>query len=166
MAKVSIGVRGVASCVTAAILVACLPLGAQAVWARPLMGGGGGQGGCPAAPASGGDAMAIGALAAAVCAEVTRLPKGASTDDLEAAMVFAVSQAASKPALIVAALDRLAGADLGQQNFPAALKRVRDAYANQRVRRGTAAVNNGVAFSGGFTTPSLAGGGGSSNYTR
>lgn len=165
MAKVSIGVRGVASCVTAAILAACLPLGAPALWARPLMGGGG-RGGCPAAPASGGDAMAIGALAAAVCAEVSRLPKGASTDDLEAAMVFAVSQAASKPALIVAALDRLAGADLGQQNFPAALKRVRDAYANQRIRRGTSAVNNGAAFSGGFTTPSLAGGGGSSNYTR
>lgn len=166
MAMFSIRSSKVASKAAVAMIAACLPL---AVHGMPAMMGGGGQSaGCPTAPSSGasGDNAVIGSIAASVCNEAARLPKGASTDDLEAAMAFAVSQSDAKPEQIAAALDRLAGDNYGQQNFAAALKRVRAAYASKRVKRGTSALSGAVAFSSGFTAPSFAGGGGSSNYTQ
>jgi hypothetical protein len=103
-------------------------------------------------------------LAGRIGMEVTKQPAGASTDDLEAAIVFAISQAGVPNDTALAAIGTLFDCSYGQRNFQAALQRVNATLAQRRFTRGTSALA-GAAGSA-FTDFSLNVGGGTSNYTR
>jgi hypothetical protein len=119
--------------------------------------------GCPAPARGTGDLQAISLLAVKVCADAVALPAGASVEDLEAAIVYALSQSETDLEIKKAALRSLIGCSYGQPNFAKALARVLANLENRKLRRGTAATG-GATFTSGFTSPGVNVGGGSSNY--
>ena len=132
---------------------------------------------CPVTPAGHSDRLpgsaeavndaAIEALVNRICTEVGKLPKEASTDDMEAAIVFAVSQSDASAAVMTAAFGAVGGCDYGRRNFAAALGRVRLALLDHKLKRGTAAISLGSASGqSAFSSPFVNVGGGSSNYSR
>jgi hypothetical protein len=140
-------------------VIAVLPAMAAAPVAKSAPAKAPGQGSPSYASAA--DAAAAEALAANIRAAVTALPAGASTEDLEAAITFAVSQANASDAVMTKAFDSLQGSDSGQVNFPIALERVR--LAMKKKGRGTGALSDGFGFSN-FSIGLAPGGG--SNYAQ
>jgi hypothetical protein len=108
------------------------------------------------------------ALAAAIRHELQPLPCTASPEDVEAAIVFALSQAAAKPDTVREALREVElarGCYAGQGK---AIGRVRTALLSYGVRQGTAALggDNFLGTGSLFSTPNLIVGGGSVNYSQ
>ena len=103
----------------------------------------------------------------AVLLDVRRLPCTASAEDIEAAIVYRLSQTGVKRPIIARALDRLERARVCQTHYAAGLGQVRLALLNRRLNRGTAALGGGYGrFDTAFSTPVVNVGGGSSNYAN
>jgi|SRR5579859_48694 len=103
-------------------------------------------------------------LAGQIGAEVRRQPTAASTDDLEAAIVFAISQSGASTEAALSAVNSLSACTYDRQNFKAALDRVRSTLSRRGFKRGTSALAGGAG--GSFSEFSLNIGGGTSNYSR
>lgn len=113
------------------------------------------------------EGAAVAAMGRRICAEVTRLQKEASANDLEAAIVFAISQSDVRTPAVATALAQVGGCDYGRRNFATALARVRVALLGRKFARGTAALAGGSAFGqSAFSAPQVNVGGGSSNYGK
>ena len=104
----------------------------------------------------------------AVLAEVRALPCTASSEDLEAAIVYRLSQDGATRAIAPGAIDRLGRAKLCHTNYAAALAQVRLALLGRRLQRGTAALSGGGGRLGEspFSAPVVNIGGGTSNYSN
>lgn len=120
-----------------------------------------------------GDAYAARDLCQTIIRSIATLPRGASTIDLESALVFAISQAPTlqgsrdkrQIGRIVSLALNCAGGSAGHRNLAAAISNVRLSYGigtGATVGRGG---GEGDLFGGGFSGPLVGIGGGSSNYT-
>ena len=100
--------------------------------------------------------------------ELSALPDTASSEDIEASLVFVLSQSNVNDQIALEALDRLGGAATGRLQLMRAIANVRESLLNRRFRRGTAALSNGgFAVASGFSTPvTVMGGGLTSNYAQ
>lgn len=105
------------------------------------------------------------AIATKIRAELAGLKSDASSEDMEAAIVFALGQADDSLDDMNAALDVInAGASPALQT---AVKNVRLALAKKKLKPGTGATgSNGNNNGSGFTSPVVNVGGGTSNYTQ
>lgn len=110
------------------------------------------------------DAKAAQQLCLLMTASVAKLPRSASTQDIEAAIVFTISQKKAPPSVVTAALKCVRGTG---QNFRVALANVGRGY-----NIGTASITDaggsfGNGGGGNASTPviGIGGGGGGSNYT-
>lgn len=106
-------------------------------------------------------------IANAIKRELAALPATATEADMEATIVFALSQGTYSSDVMGAALNMIAGPDASTE-LKQAIANVRIAMLNKK-KFGTAALNgggggNGSGFSG-FSSPIVGIGGGSSNYT-
>jgi hypothetical protein len=109
------------------------------------------------------------ALAATMAAEIAKLPAYASAQDIEAALVFVQSQTSPTPRVLGAAIAELRANDGITRNFKVALLNLRASLSSRRLVPGTGALANGAFNTSGitsFSAPSVALGGGSSNYSR
>jgi uncharacterized membrane protein YgcG len=108
------------------------------------------------------------AVATQMNAAIAGRPVTTSAADYEGILVFAASQSNATDDVILDALNRLTPGD--NANLREAIENVRKAILAKRLRRGTAAINNGYGagsgsgFGGSFTSPNINTGGGSSNY--
>jgi hypothetical protein len=116
------------------------------------------------------DTKSVAVLAAAIRTELGHQPSGASTEDLEGAIVFALSQSDFSREVIGAALNSLRN-DPGQIHLKTAVNNVQLALL-KKWNRGTAALNpGGGGLGGGYSNfspllgPGGGGGNGSSNYS-
>lgn len=119
------------------------------------------QAGQQTPPASAPDPAAIEIVAAAIRAALAALPEGASPEDVEAAIVFAVDQTEAAPEVAIAALAKVE-AETDNPVLLAALGNVR-ALRNRLARRGTGSIP-GSAGGGLAIGPILTTGGGTSDY--
>jgi len=106
-------------------------------------------------------------LASAINIEVSKLPATASVEDIEAAIVFALSQGDYSAESIGGALDRVAAADVSD-NEKQAIANVRLALFKKKLNRGTGAIGNGggdTFGTSGFSAPIVSIGGGTSTYS-
>lgn len=99
-------------------------------------------------------------LATAIKSELAKQPATASAEDLEAVIVYVVSQGAYTDSAISAALDEVGAGATG--NLVTAVANARNALLKKK-RRGTGAVSGGGGSSA-FSSPGSAGGGGTTNY--
>lgn len=109
------------------------------------------------------DAIVVTALSRAIVEEVRRLPCVASTEDMEAAIVFRLSQTKLSNESAVDALDRVRAHPDLCGNTLAAIDNVKKTLKRGGLRQGTAAIGGGNADAY-FTAPSVGAGGGASNY--
>ncbi len=113
------------------------------------------------------DAQEQSVLVASVQRELANLPVTATSEDMEAAIMFAISQSSASDQSVEAALSVVAASG-GTPALQQALANARRAIANRKKRgRGTAAIGGGAGF--GITTlapPSIGGGGGSTSYSQ
>jgi hypothetical protein len=121
----------------------------------------------PAKPAVAADGRPVAILTAAFMAEIGTLPATASSEDLEAGLVFVVSQSEQPLPILLDALDRLEMSPGASPALKEAVRNVREALLCRRLRRGTASI--GGAGLSAFSAPvggGGGGGGGGSNYSR
>jgi hypothetical protein len=115
-------------------------------------------------PAAALDQKRVSELCTAMTLGVAKLPRTAGTQDVEAALVFAISQSKADPRTVEAALRCVRGSGTA---FQQALANVRQGYS---IGTGAIASGGGGFGSGGFgfgSTPVTGiGGGGGSTYTR
>ena len=104
--------------------------------------------------------LGLSALATAIKSELAKQPTTASAEDLEAVIVYVVSQGTYTDSAISEALDEVGAGATG--NLAAAVVNARNALLKKK-RRGTGAVSGGGGSSA-FSSPGSAGGGGSTNY--
>ena len=128
----------------------------------------GGAGAMPAVVAPGVDGP-VQVLAAAIRKELEPLPCTATPEDVEAAIVFALSQSdPAGPELIRNALREVELMRTCYAGQSKAIGRVRTALLSYGVRQGTAALGGDSYLGTGslFSTPNLTVGGGSVNYSN
>ena len=94
------------------------------------------------------------------------MPRNAAVTDLEAAIVYAISQSGLSDKQALLAFRMMIGCDYGQRNFSAAVARVRGALARGGFQRGTAGLAGRAVDNSSFVSPSINVGGGSSNYVQ
>lgn len=109
------------------------------------------------------DIIVVTALSRAIVEEVRRLPCVASTEDMEAAIVFRLSQTKVSNESAIEALGRVQGQPDLCANTLAAIDNVKNTLKRGGLRQGTAAIGGGNADAY-FTAPSVGAGGGASNY--
>ncbi len=112
------------------------------------------------------DAAAVSRLCRLIVADVVRLPKGASVEDLEASIVYTLSQARAERRIIGPALICAAGNAGDAPSLRQAFANVQQSYGGP----GTASLAQAGFGNGGnagsfFSAPAIAIGGGTSNYT-
>lgn len=110
------------------------------------------------------DQEATARLLARIGADLAALPATASTGDLEAAIVYAISQSEADPRVVKAALEYLNACNGGRADARDAYRRVRFAVLRSGAR-GTAALAGAFGRSE-FYAPVVSLGGGTSNYAR
>lgn len=114
------------------------------------------------------DPAQVAALAGTINQELSKLKPGSSPEDIEAFIVFAVSQSDAPLATVLAALNQVATQPEQTPEIKKALTIVRLALLNRKLNRGTAALLNGGGAGNGnssfFTGPGGGGGGGGANY--
>lgn len=110
----------------------------------------------------GSDGIAIDSLATQVVSDYLALPTTTSADDVEASVVFAVSQAKLSTDGAVAGLER--AAQCADAKLLAAIKKVIATLKSGKLKTGTGSISTGNGISG-FTLPIVEIGGGSSNYS-
>lgn len=105
-------------------------------------------------------------LARTIGLELSKSPPEASSEELEAFIVFVLSQKDYEPGLVEAALDIAAAKPNISDVWKTAIENVKAAYARKRIKRGTAGIDDsGRGFGGSFSSPGANIGGGSSNYS-
>ncbi|MDF0543239.1 hypothetical protein PX699_12855 [Sphingobium sp. H39-3-25] len=115
-------------------------------------------------PAAADNAAQIAALTSTLRSELSRFTADAPVEDIEASIVFILSQNAYDDPIVDAAFDQIVASPNVFANVKQAIENVR----RKRRTRGTGALGGGDgSFSGiGFSGPVIGGGGGGSNYTQ
>jgi hypothetical protein len=129
--------------------------------------------GVPALTDANDPAKAIEALANRIWGEVGALPQTASTEDLEASVMFVLSQEDASGEVINSALSSVSASDQATPNLKQAIANIRLALLKKKkLRVGTGAIGTGSGSvgSGGsgirfYSTPIVSVGGGSANYS-
>lgn len=105
-------------------------------------------------------------LAAAINAELAKQAPDQSAEQLEAVIVFAISQGNYTPTTVDDALSIVAGTPDISDALKQAISNVKTAYAKKKVNTGTAAIGDGGrGFGGTFSSPGANISGGSTNYS-
>lgn len=110
-------------------------------------------------------AAAVDALVASIAGAIASVPADASAEDFEAAIVLSISQSGAADDIALAAIDRTVPDPSLRQAVIQALRDVRLALLNRRLRRGTAGIEGSAFGPSASAAPGLSVSGGSVDYT-